>query len=112
MNNAAYKQLTGYTDHELAFFAKYRLPYLDEKVKEEIESYVRLERNLEADRMADLVAERIPPGKFWKVRCSRCGSEKLELEQYKKSCLICSFTSSRNDLLRWLNDLFRVLGYS
>ncbi len=113
MNEAAYRQMTGYTDHELAFVIQYRVPFLDENQQREIKDYVQQVRKLDAERIAYLVAERIPPDKkFWKAHCSRCGSAKLELERYKKSCQICGYTTSRNELLRLLNDLLSVLGYT
>lgn len=109
MNNAAFKEIAGLTDHELAFFVKGRLPYLHESVREEMMQYVRSVRGLSEEEILQLITRKIDAVNWWSARCDRCGSGRLELERYKKSCLLCGYFSTRNELLKLLSQLLAFL---
>lgn len=110
MNDAAFKEIAGLTDHELAFFVKGRLPYLHENVQEEMMQYVQSVRRLSEEDIRQLISQKINAANWWSPRCDRCGSGKLELERYKKSCLLCGYFSTRNELRKLLSGLLDFLG--
>lgn len=43
------------------------------------------------------------------IRCSRCGSGKLEIEKYQKRCLVCEKTTSRNHFLKALSYIWAIV---